>query len=92
MFFITLPIGLLVITFSIQSCILMPNAKNVNENILFGFEVTNLVLAAYWFIINAISTIGICASRVKAGRFAADLMVGLLTPALIIFCQFLAYQ
>ena len=85
--FIMVPLALLVATFSIESCILMPNFGNVDKTVLYAFELTNTILAAYFFIVSFISMVGICRSkRTKVVNYIADLILSMLTPMLIIGC------
>ena len=41
----------------------MPNYRNVNDTVIQSFELANLILAAYWFIMTLWSTIGMCGTN-----------------------------
>ena len=88
--FVNIPLFLLVLTFSVQACVLMPNYHNVPERVLEISEIVQTVLAAYWLILNLISVFSLCKGGLRS-RSTAVIGLSIATSIMIIFCQVLAY-
>lgn len=82
----------MVVTFSIHSCVLMPNFDNVDKRVRMGFELANTILASYWLILTMSAWVNICRTKGFCRIFSLEMLINRLTPAMIIFCQVLSYM
>ena len=70
----------------------MPNINSVDDRVLTAFYLANLILAAYFFIMNMIGWIGIVCGAQTPARFRWEELLSVTSSCLIIFCQILAYR
>ena len=70
--------------YTINSCIFQPQADNVNEWLMYGFEVISAALAIYFLCIELVTAKGV--SKVELQASWKELGLNFLSPILILTC------
>ena len=84
-----IPMSIQLVVYSILSCVFRPNEKNVDENLIFVFELASAVIALYFLIIETMVTYGLFKTGVKMAG-TGELILNFLSPTLILVTQFVA--
>ena len=85
---IMLPMCVQLFVYTVNSCFFQPQADNVPEYLMYGFEVISAGLAGYFLFMEIITAKGV--SRVELEESWKELALNFLSPILILTCQFIS--